>query len=279
MIENSKTFAKACSDLIGQVATKGPLAESIIAAIADENLTTNSGPMAMSRVLKGSSGKHQLSIFLKAWKQCAPHLKAADVSGCLSSALNSYRLAMERSHSVDTVWTGPEVAGSMTRRTEAVVKEIIAEAQEELLIVGYWLVTSTVQIKELIDLLIDKAKAGVKVRFVFDPAERGANSPDNFKALSDRWPSDLPFAPRQVFSWSEEMEKVVSKSGVEYDRKLHAKVIVADRRDALVTSANLTHAGLLQNLEMGFRVEGVMAGAVVDHFDLLISEKVLESRE
>ena len=74
------------------------------------------------------------------------------------------------------------------------------------------------------------------------------------------------------------MIKATSKSGHQYDRKLHAKVIVADRRDALVTSANLTHAGLLENLEMGLRIQGVTAGTLVRHFDLLIEEGILERR-
>jgi len=51
------------------------------------------------------------------------------------------------------------------------------------------------------------------------------------------------------------MIKATSDGGHHYDRKLHAKVIVADRRDALVTSANLTQAGLLANLEMGVVVQ------------------------
>jgi cardiolipin synthase len=275
---NSDLFASACSALIGQVATNVTLAEVIIAAIADGKLTPNSGPMAMSKVVKGSSGKHELNEFLKAWQLSADHLGAADVSGSLTSALCCYRLAVDRSHAVDTVWTGPEVAGSMTRRTEAVVSEIITGAKQELMIVGYWLVSSTIQVRELIDLLVEKAKAGVKVRFIFDPAER-EKSTDNFAALNNRWPNNLVDSPREIFTWSEGMGRIVSESGVEYDRKLHAKVIVADRHDALVTSANLTHAGLLQNLEMGFRVKGFMANAVVEHFDLLISERILELRK
>jgi phosphatidylserine/phosphatidylglycerophosphate/cardiolipin synthase-like enzyme len=278
MISNDNIFATACSDLIGQVATNPTLADAIISALSEGLLTPSSGPMAISKILKGSPGKHYIIEFLKAWNSSASHLSARDVCTTLISALSCYQLAMNRSHTVDTVWTGPEVAGSLTRRTEAVVREIIAEAKSELLIVGYWLVTSTAQIKELIDLLIEKAKTGVTIRFVFDPSEK-ARGLDNFSTLEDRWPSNLSEAPRQVFSWSESMEKISSRNGVEYDRKLHAKVIVADRRDALVTSANLTHAGLLQNLEMGFRVEGIMASAVVEHFDLLISEEILELRK
>lgn len=277
-MRNGDLFAKACSALIGQVAINATLAESIIAAIADETLTQNSGPMAKSKVIKGSWGKHQLSEFLKTWGLNAAHLTAEDVSCMLDAALSSYQLAEKLSHRVDTVWTGPDVKRSIVRRTEAVVNEIVEEAKQELLVVGYWLVTSTIQVQELIDLLIAKAREGVKIRFIFDPAER-EGSIDNFKALNDKWPNDLQDAPREIYTWSKELEKIVSKNGIEYDRKLHAKVIVADRHDALVTSANLTHAGLLQNLEMGFRVEGNMANVVVEHFELLISERILEAKK
>lgn len=273
MMPISSVFAKACSALIGQVASNATLADAIITAIADEKLTPNSGPMAMSKVLKGSSDKHHLSEFLKAWKMNASHLGANDVGDMVESALMSYRLAHDRAHDVDVVWTGPEVPGSQARRTEAVVKEIVAGAEKELLIVGYWLVTSTVQIKELIQLLISKANSGAIVRFVFDPGDKGYGL-DNFKALEDKWPADLEGAPRQVYSWSDHM----AENSGGHHRKLHAKVIVADNRDALVTSANLTRAGLLENLEMGLRVQGFMAGAVVRHYDLLIREGILERR-
>ena len=277
MTASKHIFAAACTELIGQVATNDNLAKLILSSIENGNLKPDSGPMAIGKVLKGSAGKYHLSSFLDAWKNNAAHLTAQDVCCSLVSALDCYQLAIERSHRVDTVWTGPEVVGSMTRRTEAVVNEIIAEAKSEILIVGYWLVTSTVHMQELIESLIAKARAGVKIRFVFDPSEKSQGL-DNFSALNSKWPADMKAAQREVFSWCKAMEKVSSNKGLMFDRKLHAKVIVADRHDALVTSANLTQAGMLQNLEMGFRVEGYMASAVVAHFDLLISEGILEHR-
>lgn len=274
---DSDAFAKACSDLVGQVAVNAPLADAIVEALLSEALSHASGPMGISNALKGHSGSYNLKEFLKAWGCHASHLDAADVAATLKSALACYQLAEERSHAVDTVWTGPEVAGSEVRRTEAVVSEIIASAQKELLIVGYWLVASTAQVRDLLAGLREKARSGVQVRFVFDPGAKGKGL-DNFDALNELWPSDIERAPRSVFSWGEGLEKATSKAGAHYDRKLHAKVIVADRHDALVTSANLTHAGLLVNLEMGLRVQGPMAGAIVRHFDLLISMGVLERR-
>ncbi|MBK1620672.1 hypothetical protein CKO42_20010 [Lamprobacter modestohalophilus] len=270
-------FAQACAKLVGQIAANPSVADAILAALASGLLTADSGPIAIGAVLKGSPGTHHLAAFLKAWGSSAPHLGALDVTAMMNASLACYRLAQSRAHLVDTVWTGPEVAGSAVRRTEAVVNEIVAGAETELLIVGYWLVTSTIQVKALIERLVQKAMDGVSVRFVFDPGEKSGGL-DNFAALDERWPAGLEEATREVYSWSETLTKVKDKSGYRYDRKLHAKVIVADHHDALVTSANLTQAGLLENLEMGLRVQGPMASAVVRHFDLLIEEGVLERR-
>jgi len=277
-VRRPDAFARACSELVGQVALNPSLADAIVDALAAGKLTPGSGPMGISNALKGHTGSHNLKEFLKAWESSASHLDAQDVTAAVKAALACYRLAQGRAHTVDAVWTGPDVPGSEVRRTEAVVSEIVAGAEKELLIVGYWLVTSTAQIKALVDLLMQKARSGVQVRFVFDPGEKSSGS-DNFTALNERWSSELEAAPRTVYSWSEGLTKAMSKSGQQYDRKLHAKVIVADRHDALVTSANLTRAGLLENLEMGLRIQGSMAGAVVRHFDLLISEGILERRE
>ncbi|ABV86602.1 DISARM system phospholipase D-like protein DrmC [Shewanella pealeana] len=270
-------LTEACSNLVGQVAANPSLADSIIVALQTGAVTVTSGPLAISKVLKGAPGDHYLKEFLRAWNSSASHLGALEVTAMLKSSLSCYRLALSRAHAVEAVWTGPEVERSEMRRTEAVVNEIVASAEIELLIVGYWLVTSTEQIKSLIESLVQKAHKGIRVRFVFDPNEK-SGSPDNFAALNNLWPVDLKGAPREVYSWSEHMAKVISKRGHQYDRKLHAKVIVADRNDALVTSANLTHAGILENLEMGLRVQGYMAGALVRHFDLLIEENILERR-
>jgi phosphatidylserine/phosphatidylglycerophosphate/cardiolipin synthase-like enzyme len=58
--------------------------------------------------------------------------------------------------------------------------------------------------------------------------------------------------------------------------KLHAKVLVADRRDALVTSANLTSYAMDRNMEMGVRIVGHPAIDIARHFDLLEAHGVLE---
>ena len=54
--------------------------------------------------------------------------------------------------------------------------------------------------------------------------------------------------------------------------KMHAKVLVADTRDALVTSANLTYHGFVGNVEMGVRIIGKPAKTVADVFERLLVE-------
>lgn len=277
ILTDMNSFSEACYNLVGQIAANPLLADSIITALESGELTPKSGPVGVHGVLKGLPGGQYLKELIAAWRLHASHLNASDVTAVVKSSLACYRLARDRAHTVDTVWTGPEVSKSELRRTEAVVREIIDNAERELLIVGYWLVTSTEQIKTLIELLVHKARAGVHIRFVFDPGEK-SGGPDNFSSLASLWPINRSDAPHEVYSWSEHMTKITSKSGQQYDRKLHAKVIIADRNDALVTSANLTHAGFLENLEMGLRIQGLMAGALVRHFDLLIEEDILERR-
>lgn len=272
---DSDAFIKACVNLVKRVATNPTMADAIVDAMESGKLTPSTGPLGISNILKGAPGNYDLNEFLKAWKSSTPTLSGQDATATVKSAFECYRVAQSRAHIVDPVWTGPEVSGSALRRTEAVVIEILENAQKDLLIVGYWLVTSTEHIRELLDLLRAKARSGVRVRFVFDSGEKSSGT-DNFSALKQQWPSNMENAKREVFSWSEGLTKATSTSGHLYDRKLHAKVIVADACDALVTSANLTKAGFLDNLEMGLRIRGPKAEALVRHFDLLIDEGILE---
>jgi cardiolipin synthase A/B len=61
--------------------------------------------------------------------------------------------------------------------------------------------------------------------------------------------------------------------------RLHAKCVVADRSAALVTSANLTSAGINDNIELGVLVAaGPLPAALSDHFDGLVRSGVLVAR-
>jgi phosphatidylserine/phosphatidylglycerophosphate/cardiolipin synthase-like enzyme len=59
--------------------------------------------------------------------------------------------------------------------------------------------------------------------------------------------------------------------------RLHAKCVIADRSAALITSANLTSAGINDNLELGVFIEaGPLPGTLSQHLESLINQGVLE---
>ena len=90
----------------------------------------------------------------------------------------------------------------------------------------------------VIDLLAGLSSTGVDVTFVLD---RRYQHGSNITQLKQRWPSArrLP-----VYTWQNDEDAIA---------KLHAKILIADRRDLLITSANLTGYGMRRNLEFGLR--------------------------
>jgi phosphatidylserine/phosphatidylglycerophosphate/cardiolipin synthase-like enzyme len=176
--------------------------------------------------------------------------------------------ADELARAVDLVWTGPEVAGMQNRDTGAVTRELFSSATESVLIAGY----AIYQGNDLFATLARRMEAlpDLRVRFVVDiPREFGDTTfgPDlvyryaaNFK--SNNWPgSRLP-------------EVLYDPRSLELDPKkrssMHAKVLVVDKKVALITSANFTQAAQTKNIEVGALVRmGAIATQVVEHFEAL----------
>ena len=84
----------------------------------------------------------------------------------------------------------------------------------------------------------------------------------NRDAILRAWPRAAP-SPT-FYTWPQRHDDVMAK--------MHAKVLVADSRDAFVTSANLTYHGFVGNVEMGVRIVGKPAKTVADVFDQLLAD-------
>jgi cardiolipin synthase A/B len=142
------------------------------------------------------------------------------------------------------------------------------DARVELLVVGYWIAARDDGegiIEEFIALLADAIIRGAKVSVVMDERLR-PNGRDNRKILKSAWPIGVGLP--KLLTWR------IPPS--DQHLKLHAKVLVADRTDALVTSANLTAYAMDRNMEMGIRIIGRPAADIAKHFDLLAAEGVIE---
>jgi cardiolipin synthase A/B len=162
---------------------------------------------------------------------------------------------------VEVAWTYPGRARPGLRTTGGVAREIIESSRLNLLVVGYSVTVDpalTGLAAQTIAAIAQGAERGVVVTAVL---HRDANR----QALLQAWRPGVP--QPTLFTWPALDDE---KSAV------HAKLVVADRRDALVTSANLTYHGFERNLEMGLRVTGRPAAEVHDRIhDLIASDELI----
>ena len=104
---------------------------------------------------------------------------------------------------------------------------------------------------------------GVTVEFIVDQRYSGYNKAEgeghSIREIQSQWPTGR--RRPTIWSWSDD-----DKPG----SKLHAKVVIVDGRDLLITSANLSGAGLADNLELGVRLRGEVAAQCAEHFNGLI---------
>jgi cardiolipin synthase len=149
-----------------------------------------------------------------------------------------------------------------------VVREVLRSARRDLLVVGYWIAAREDGdgiIEDVIAALASAVDRHVAVTIIVDERTR-VGGWDNRQVLASAWPAAIPF-PR-ILTWRLPQD--------DHHLKLHAKVVVADRNDALITSANLTSYAMDRNMEMGVRVVGRPAEAIAKHFELLIARGILE---
>ena len=171
--------------------------------------------------------------------------------------------------SAQVVWTGPKVNGSYFRATRQVVRELVSHSTDHMLVVGYWLAGTAGNlsiINEIVDSIAEAVREReVEVSMVLDTGSRPDGS-SNYDVLQSLWPTDLPLP--NLLTWN--------IPDNEPHLKIHAKVIVCDRKEALVTSANLTQHALERNIEMGLHIHGDACMRITQHFELLETQGILE---
>ena len=163
----------------------------------------------------------------------------------------------------ELVWTGRKPMGSPLRNTVPVVNEMLDAAERSVVVLAYSLWLGQAKAGSVLARFVAAAVNGASVTFVVDRRYKTQNGPPehNLRELRNRWPSGDP--KPAVFSWDDGEDEIA---------KLHAKVLVVDRRDLLVTSANLTGHGMVGNLELGTRTIGRPAEHADDHVMDLIAE-------
>ena len=179
-----------------------------------------------------------------------------------ASLINSIRTAAALSYAsaaiepkLQLAWTYPGRSRPGARTTGGVAREIIDASERTLLLVGFAVTVDpalTGLASQTVNAIAVAAARGVMVTAVL---HRGANK----HALLATWRPGVPMP--SIFTWPSPDSKA----------SVHAKLLVADGDDALVTSANLTYHGFEKNLEMGVRVTGRVAGEIHDRIHELIA--------
>lgn len=166
------------------------------------------------------------------------------------------RLEADEEHATITpVWTGPTSSARHGRLTLAVLSDLIAEATREIVLVSY----ATLPSPDVRAALLKATDGGVALVLLL---ERPVDNP-GFQGQANPFPG----LPAMRLHWPSSVR--------ERNASMHAKILVVDRRVALVGSANLTGYGLERNLECGLLVRGgPVPRLLVEH---LLTARGLES--
>ncbi|GEM_PF-6821192 len=235
---------------------------SIAAGLADDSISLDSSSVGIASLRNVSPQVAQRSALM--FRQLPDGISPSGVATLLATANEVRKIAQLDREKIDIAWTGPDADGPYVRPTEAVLDEMLQGVREsgEVLIVGYALIVAHESpMLKVVEQLASASRSGALITVVLH--NDGAEA--NRKNLLEHW--DMNVRKPDIYTWNPPPDHPYTK--------LHAKAIVVDRLDLLVTSANLTFHGLRLNLELGLRVRGPEANAVALRFDELIASGAL----
>ena len=250
--------------LAALVAAASPGAvQTVAAALQSGQVDLDSSSVGIVR-LRGVDHRNA-ELFARAFAALDDSFDAIAVALALNTAYGVTVRDSERAPQVEVVWTGPDAGGPLVRPTAAVLGDMLrnTRAGGEILLVGYSLTAADGSaMMEIIELLGEASRNQAQISVVLHKDEEAKNRA-NLLAV---W--NVFAVKPTIYTWE-------PKAAGPYS-KMHAKVLVVDRVDVLVTSANFTYHGLHQNIEVGLRVRGPQAAAIAQRFDHLVAERVLK---
>jgi len=178
---------------------------------------------------------------------------------------------------LDLVISGPEVNGVPTRDTLAVMQSLIADAQREVILIGYAVHNGR------------KLFAPLARRMEGDPSLdvwiclnlfRDVNNSDSAAATVERF---MQRFYEENWPWEVRPRIYYDTRGIKDEStqaSLHAKCLICDRERALISSANFTEAAQKRNIEAGILVSHpATVGRLAGYFDGLKQAGVLKKMD
>ena len=182
--------------------------------------------------------------------------------------------ASDASAPVEVVISGPNTSGG-ARDTGVVMRQLFGKARTRVVAVGFAVHQGKSVFKTLADRL-DNDESFEATLCIDIRRQRGDTSLDREvvrrfanEFVRDEWPGNrLPL----VFYDPRSLEPTGWTAS-----SMHAKCVVIDGQEALVTSANFTEAAQERNIELGLLVDShAIAQRIEEHFMSLIRSKCLE---
>lgn len=143
----------------------------------------------------------------------------------------------KRDTAASLTWTGPPLAGLLIPHTQDTIKKLVSVAKRKIVVAAY-----SVRVSTLEDLGLLAVAAKIPVFVIVD-----AGATENYDVGLMR---DMGIRVSSV------------RRADRPEAKFHVKAIVIDDEIALVTSANFSHLGQLENIELGVVLEGPLAAQV-----------------
>jgi len=156
----------------------------------------------------------------------------------------------------ELVATLPAEVPGIARTTNGVVREMLQTRVEEAILLGYEFTD-----KRTVELLAGAASAGARIMMICD---RGRGSA---RRVLSAWPRGTQ-KPR-VFQDRKRIGRAPHSS-------MHAKCLLVNGNDLLITSANFTFHGLHGNVEIGVRLSGPPASEARKIFSYLVEHGLVE---
>ena len=177
------------------------------------------------------------------------------------------KLQHEKIISTSLVWTSPILFHEHADKTDQTITDLLLKAHTSITIVGYAM-TSDKHVKEVFSILQKNSRINkIDVKFIFDKAGEkkvhGKKQPSVKKIIRNNWDSDITFP--KIYTYDDGLKS-----------SLHAKVLIIDSKEILITSANMTGRGMTRNLEMGVRHTGKAAAEAEELIAALISNKIIK---
>ncbi len=193
----------------------------------------------------------------------------------LAAVAEATERAVDPGRLLDLVISGPDVPGVPTGDTAAAMWSLVESAQAEVLLVGYAVHNGQKVFGRLAERM--KQNPDLRVTLCLDIARPYGDSSLASQVVArfvrqfrtEHWPwREVPalyYDPRSL------------DAGLDRRSCLHAKCVVVDRREALVTSANFTEAAQQRNVEVGVVIRHApVAERLANYFGALMATGQLQ---